>query len=707
MKNKEIFKRELSEYTTTMDPIKNYLESLTKFIEKHKSVDTPTATKLAKEIINKADTTNPIVTYRNRLHNGDREITTDTLTAYLKDSIRNKDIVVPSLTVYDNPKVKKSIHSTFLATTIAGRKIDKGLAAKYKTSGDMERSKYHNILQKVKKIFSNSLSGAYASKSTVLYNPSQHYTLTSMTGAVASIGNAVTESMVAGNKHFRTPEVMFNYVVGLLTGVNLVSIAAVVIRYKLHIPTSDEVMDMLLYSSRNYWTNHEKEAKIKEYLDKLDKYELCALMYVNDMYHLAKYNDDVMRTMLGKISERVTTGSDNPKEDLDNSVEGICNLAHHICMEDIKGMHIDYNDESIASTLKILGSTVKNITNVLSGYATFIKAFFVTDILPIDISNIRGMYRDSIVLSDTDSTCGAYDFWAEWYTGTTALTQEGTAITATVMTFNTQAIDHYIRVFAKNMNIAAKDVGLLKMKSEYFWHMFVPANVSKHYYATTLVVEGVVHPVAELELKGVHLIASKANQEVVKTAHNMMRDIGDTIAGGRPIDPLKYINLVVEKEKWVTERVGAGDLSFFTYAKVRTPDSYKSEDKSKSPYFHYMVWNEAFADKYGQSDPPTYMAIKVSTTINTKRLLREWLESIEDREIAAKLDKVFSDNNKVSYGTALLPFTVINNSGIPDELIPAIDIYRMVVDNLSPLYTVLETLGIYRKPNLLLKDMGY
>ena len=57
------------------------------------------------------------------------------------------------------------------------------------------------------------------------------------------------------------------------------------------------------------------------------------------------------------------------------------------------------------------------------------------------------MLRDSIVLSDTDSTCGSYDKWVNWYYGEDVFHAESIGIAGAIMTINNQIMDHFIKVF--------------------------------------------------------------------------------------------------------------------------------------------------------------------------------------------------------------------------------------------------------------------
>jgi len=705
----DIFKRKPKDYTTNLQPVDNYIKQTATYISRMKDIPYKEAVTSIQKQIKNSDATNPEVKYRYRKDNGDRIIKFDRLTDYIQNTIDSGNIIVPTFSTYDHPDKKMSLHSQFLQVNIDKRKIDKANAFKYKQEGDADKYLHYNTLQKVRKVFNNSLSGAYASMSTIVYHPSNHSTLTSMTRSVASIGNAVSESIIAGNKHFGNPEVTINYVVSIVTNVNMKAVNFTIHKYNLHIPTVDEVMDMILHSSRNYWSDPDKESVIREFLTKLTSDELAAVMYVNDLHHMKKYNNDFIYSMLTDISARKTTGSDDPLKDCNTKVEGVMNLVHHICMDDIVGMNINYKElvTSNPSLLMTLGSTARNISLQLIKYRALFRTFLTTDILPVDIANVRDMLRDAIVLSDTDSTCGSYDKWVEWYYGNPRYDAKAVALSATVMTINTQVIDHNLKILAKNMNVPDERSDLLKMKNEYFWSIFVTANVSKHYFASTRIQEGNVFVKPELELKGVHLIASSIDQSIAKRAHDAMIDITNKLNNGEKISARHYGVMAADIERELLTKIDSGDISIFKKDKIKEVDAYKLDDPTKTPYLHHMLWEDVFSAKYGSPGDPTYMVIKLPTILKSKRKMTEYIDQIPDPDIRSKMGSFMLKYNKTNMGTFRPPISIVGGRGLPSEFIPAIDKRRVVLDNLNIFYIVLENIGLYRKKTMLLSEMGY
>jgi hypothetical protein len=708
VKDEFIFKRDNNEYDINLKPIKEWLNQASTYVSKVNGISKKDAKIEIKNVLKNVKTNNPIVKYKFRKENGDTEIREEKLTDYIKDVLSNGEVIVPSFTTYLHPSVKKSIHADFLSINIAKRKADKHNAFKFKQLGDMDKYLYFNTMQKVRKIFNNSLSGAYASKSTALFNPSAHYTLTSITRSVASIGNAVSESIIAGNKHFKSPEIVINYITAIISNIHENSVEYVLNKYKLYVPTAQDVMDSIIYSSKYYWRDEVAEKKIFSYLQTLTDAERAAVLYTNDLWHLKKHNLDFVKDMLSRLSKKVNQGSVDNIKDLNNSAEGINNLVHHICIEEIQGLSVNYKDleKDNPELLSTLASTARNLTLELQYFKRLFRVFFTTNILPPTIAYIKDMMRDAIVLSDTDSTCGSYDKWVEWYFGAPRFSAEAIGLSAAVMTINTQVIDHNLKLFAKNMNIESSLVELLKMKNEFFWPVFTATNVSKHYFADTLIQEGNVFSKPDLELKGVHLIASAVDQKTVKQIHAMISEIDARVTNGEKISLHHYAKKIADLERELINRVKSGDISIFKKDKIKEANSYKL-GKEKSPYINHMMWEEVFMDKYGSPGKPTYMVIKIPTTLKSNKNLTEFLENIKDHQIKDDLTKFLNKHGKTALGTFRPPVSIVATKGIPEEFIDVIDVNRIVLDSLNAGYLVLESIGFYRKPDKLISEMGY
>jgi len=694
------------DYVMDLNPVKSYVEQASLYISKTKNISLEDAIFKVKNVIKNSDAVDPTVTYYERKDNGDKHESKISLVNFLGTVKKNNESLAPSFTSYLGTDVKDSLHKNFVLINLKSRSVEKKLAKNFKDEGNLEKASYHDVMQKTKKIFNNSLSGAYASKSTILFNPSAHYTLTSITRAVASIGNALTEIMVSGNRHYKDGEVVMNHFAALINGVDRKKVADAVIKFSLKTPTTNDIMEMVKYNTLFYWGSVKTEKLVFDFVEAMDDIDKCIVLYVNDLFHIRKHNEEFMRIFLNKL-HRKRIGAVNPDyKRMEESEEYVMNLVHHICTDEIQGKRIDYKDLPNGVISDIMIATTDGVNDTIKDYEDFIKAFFTSNVMPVDIAYIKEMTRRCIVLSDTDSTCGSYTNWVEWYFGKLVFSPESIALSAAVMTVTTQVIDHFLKTLSGNMNVDPANMHHLAMKNEYFWPVFAPASVSKHYYAGIKVKEGSVYVELERELKGVNFIASNIPVRYQKRLHDMIDTILKKVSENELLDLPFWINVVADIEKEIISSVHKGDVSILKTEKIKDKGAYKLEWE-RSPYYHYELWQQVFADKYSQSEPPQITALKVPTILNTKRKLSDFLENIKDEAIKRKFTDFMTRHPKDSLGTLRLPYTSLAVHGVPDEIKDVINIKRIIKDITAPFILVLGTLGYNLKDDMTLTELGY
>ncbi len=693
------FKNPTIDYAVNMNPINTYMQHMRTYVSKKFNLDIETTNRLIREAVKSNKPKDPKVVFNRKKENGDMERVEDTLKNYLKDVIDGGHIIVPSFTVYNHPSERKSLHAEFLFINVRKRAEDKHKSFEYKQLGNKPMEDYYSTMQKIRKIFNNAVSGAYGSKGSILSNPSGHYTLTSITRSVASIGNMTTESMIAGNKYFRNPEVTINYIVALVNRTNSKAVRSTIDKYGIYIPTVNEVMDMVLYSSRWYWENKPKENIIFDFIKTLNDEERCMVMYCNDLWHFKQYNDKVMREIVESLGMMSTEPVENHGDLVKKAPEGILNLALCICSDLLKGKKFDVGKMQGTEELNSVASTIKKIMEGMDKYWIFFRTFYTTDIMPTSVAYIRDMLRDAIVLSDTDSTCGSYDKWLEWYYGEPTFNAEAVGIANAIMTINTQVMDHHIKILAANMNIDKSMYETLKMKNEFYWSVFIATNVSKHYYAYTEIQEGNTFKESELELKGVHLIASSIKIEIKKLIHQIMKDLLNAIKNKETISLKNYIEKTIEIELGILNGIKSGNISYFKRIPIKGAKSYK-QGPEQSPYQFHLLWERIFADKYGSLGEPPYTFVKVPLVMDNKAKLNEFVDSMVDTDIKLKFKELFERKNLGTYTTIRIPMDIVTRKGIPGEILNYVNTSNIIEDSLYALYMVLETLGFYRKPGM-------
>ena len=107
------------------------------------------------------------------------------------------------------------------------------------------------------------------------------------------------------------------------------------------------------------------------------------------------------------------------------------------------------------------------------------------------------------------------------------------------------------------------------------------------------------------------------------------------------------------------------------------------------------MWQEVFSPVYGVTDEPPYSAYKVPVTLNKKRHIQAWIDSMEDRAIAARMKKFLEDNSIEAMSAILVPMQVAEMRGIPKEIVSAVAEKRAVSQIMGPFYLALGGLGFF------------
>ena len=692
-------------FSNDIYPVDEYIKQATKYISKVMNMEEDVARAEVIKIVKSSNLRNPTTKFYYKQDNGDKIVREEKLTDYIKESIKCGDIIVPSFTTYYSPEKQKSIHAEFMDYNTKRRSIHKKAAFKAKQDGEMDKFLYNDVMQKTMKIFNNSLSGAYASKSTVLRNPSAHYTLTSMTRCVASVGNALTESIVYGNKHFKDANTTFNYLTTIITNYNAKFVQYCIDKFKLHIPTVDEIMESILYSTQWYWQDDVAEKQLRDYIWSMNELDRVAVMYTNDFWHLRMYNEKLIRDFITSTIQKKTDITDDPSifKKIPETLEILTKL---ICYEELRGKNVDYEAFRGTELGFLLCSTATNVLKMFNSFSMLFKTFILTNIMPPTIAYVKEMFRQCIVLSDTDSTCGSYDKWVEWYLGRLSFKDDSIPIVAVIMTINSQAVEHGLRILSKNMNLPKERMEILKMKNEFYWPVFITTNKNKHYFASTAIQEGNVYKEHDLEIKGVHLIASAVDQKVSKAVHAMIKEINSRITNNEQISVLEYVKKVADMERDIIKRIEEGDITIFKKDSIKEEKAYKLS-KEQSPYINHILWQDVFEHKYGSPGSPPYMTIKIPTLLDSNKKTVEYINNIEDTYIRNGLLEFMSKYKKNNFGTFRPPLTIVGSKGLPKELINCIDKDRIVMDNLNSAYLVLEAIGFYKKEDKILSKLGY
>ena len=671
----------------------------------------------------------PTIEFLRRTENGDRELEKVSLNNYLIETIKSQEIMAPTLTTYTNPKIKESLLVRYIDGNVKKRGVAKKamfaaeaevasleeeilklkdapepevIPFKLKQTAAATRAFFEDIAQRNTKLSNNAISGAHASPSTPLYNQTSHSTLTSNCRLTSGYGNANNEKLLSGNRHYWCPEVVLNNIVSITRHTDYPLLEAVMNKYGLYYPEPEDVIDIILYSSDMYWHNREKMNYITSLVNKLNKYQRAAFVYTGDLFHVMKFNDEFMRTYIRSLSTKIEITDKSqyklPKPAIElvhELPEDIMNLAHQICAKEMKSRGKDYKKMAGTLELDTLVSTAFHVADVITEYADFQRFIMVSDNVPASISHFPTSIRRSALTSDTDSTIFTVQDWVIWDNhGEIKFDDKAVALASTMIFLASQAIIHVLARMSKNAGFIDERMYQVAMKNEFFFPVFVPTNVAKHYYAIMSAQEGNVYKDYKMEIKGVHLKSSNVPKSIMGEASQLMEDIARTVASDKKLSIVQIQKRIAKQEHLIYAGLKRGDRMYFRLGEIKNPAGYAKE-KEHSPYLYHMFWEECMAPKYGSYGEPPYQVLRVATRLTNPSLTAEWLKEMKDREMAERIARWMVKYGKKELPSMQIPVAVTLVHEMPEEVQSAMNARKIVADLSKVFYLVMETLGVH------------
>lgn len=706
------FVLEKTDYKRDLSFLRHTVEDVTKFLSVMSGDSEEKCAQFVKESLRPGgifEFKDPRIVYLERNEWGDRQEKEGTLLEYLTDSIKNDELIAPTLTTYLPTKEKKSLLVDFVDENVAIRSRAKKQMFAAAMRGDKDTEIFKNSEQSNAKISNNSISGGHVSTSTPLNNKTAHSTLTSNCRSTSGYGNANNEKMLSGNRHYHTPHIAINNIISIANRTDMKKLKAVMDKYNMHYPTPKEAYDCVMFSAQLYWKSKKASQVIAELLEKISPIERAAFVYIGDLFHIALHNDKLVRDFIGGLSTPCFKHYDHPKKVVKENREEFISLAcqlHPALMKDLteeekkknqKGVQVGTLDESKEidhHRLCHIAATMENIRDVLESHRDFIDCFFVSDNVPASLSFFPTSIRRSALTSDTDSTIFTVQDWVQWKCGRMVVDDETNGVAAAMIFLAAEAITHILARMSANFGIETERIHQVAMKNEFKFDVFVPTQVGKHYFAYIGCQEGNLYIEYDMEIKGVHLKSSNVPAHVMKKAEGLMQEIMDLAAKGKSFPITRILNLIANIEKEIIASALRGEPTYFRSQQIKPANSYTLAAE-RSPFQHYMFWQDCLSGKYGELPPPPYSVSKVAVNLPNQTAIVNWINSIEDVNVRERLIKWNAKAKKNSIGAFLLPQSKLAEFGIPEEIVKAMDSRRLVLDITMVFYLILETLGYY------------
>lgn len=636
---------------------------------------------------------------------GDREERKMPIDQLFKNVIEKSIVSAPSLTFYLPEHVRRSKLADFTEKNVARRAEVKNEMYAASAAGNKVLAINKKNEQNALKTLNNGSSGAFSSPYTILYNQSAHSVLTSTCRTATSFGNAANERLFSGNRHYDTPSRVIDHYLSIITLTDFAEFKRCVDTYNLHLPSVDEIMAMVRYSSDMYFHTATGIELIRSFVANTTPLERAAFMYMGDFYHLAKYNDAFMRGFIGALIAEKEVVDITDWDAAEKTVDGdmrivVAQLRTDIVppgksFGDVKKRDEDTNvampwDEQ--GDYKTLLSTALYLQQTIGEYALLIKTILTNKNVPMNIACMPNMIRRTGVVSDTDSTMLSAQWWAQWYAGQTH-GELATRVSDAMIYIATQHLRHLMATMSVNMGMAKKRIFLYAMKNEYKFASFALTTKAKHYFSIITGQEGQLKTDPELEVKGVSLRTSNIPPKVMNEFKKTIRELCIKVANGEKINLIELLQRVAAIEHEVVSSIDAGSGEYLKTTNIKDRSAYSDDDEKN--YHYHRFYNEVFGERYGYLDEPPYDAYKLPVNLESKTAILDWIESIKDPVIKANAQRWFESTNYRKYRTLIIPEQLINTFGLPPDLATVTNKRRSAFQTVEPYYHILECLGVF------------
>lgn len=694
------FLEDLDNYKRDIEPLQAAIEQTALYLSRTRNLDYQKCLDFVKKEMSESGSVkivDPTVQYLARQKNGDRAKRTCKFSEYLNFVISNEMIMVPTMTVYFNPHQRKSYLAEYVDLNVALRDVHKKLMFDAMEKGNIQKMQFEDNNQSVAKYKNNSVSGAQVSPFNPLYNKSGHSTLTSTCRTTTSYANANNEWFLMGNRHYWQPNVVLAHLTATLKYTNMEDVRNVIETFSLHIPTVDQTMDVIKWSSRFYWTGRRYYDEIRRYVETFSDIERAAFVYVGDLHHLALYNDEFVRGMFTDFSMRAAAPAENPKHELSQVDEDIVVLSTLLCSSLMKARKLkSVLEDGDMETYGIVAATARHVKETLEKYRILIEGLWRPAVLPPSIAYIPGIKRRAVITSDTDSTIFTTQRWTLWYNDGEYFTDKCYDIGYTTTYLTSQMVKHKLAQMSANIGMVKEHLFRTEMKNEFYFPTFTLTNMAKHYFAFQSAQEGLILKQLKAEIKGVNMRDSTVPVEVMSRAKQYMEDLMLGVMKENTVTLDSLLKPINDIECKIFDDLTKGGFNYLKAIQVKDLESYIQKDDAPNIQ-HHRFWNEVFGPKYGHAPEPPYNAVRVSVDIPNKKFLQVWIEGIEDVELAERLKDWVVRNQKSYMTTMVLPLANLEVHDIPAEILTVIHERKIVSNIMNAFYITLESAGIHMK----------
>lgn len=715
------FSKPYSEYTRELSPVEQYRERMIDGLVRSTGCTLEAATNIVEDAIIESGYEALNCTYTQKQPDETRAVVTKPMVQYLKGVEVSDFVMAPTLTTFYPRRLRKSLITGEIVAGMTKRKGVKRQAQLDKLAGNITAATIGKGLQNAIKVFINSWSGATQSAFNPFYCKSTHPVLTSMCRISTAIATAMVERALAGKRYYFEPHKVTEDLMLTIAKCPREQIKAAQMEYDLHVPTVDELLDIVRASYKYYWWDESKEETFLPLMNSLDDVERMAFAYSGDFYHLFKYNHKLISKFLNNVTNinpdtlptAIIKEINGSAGDISKAIgKDERDLLANLVGSEIAGVVLEaaidpesnkYRGEEFSNLVYRIAS---NITLYMDSFAPMISAFFRTDILPIDLGKQDNAIRKTVPLGDTDSTVYTTKHINKLHYGCNSFGTEQEPVANFCIYLINGMIEHGLGSFTGQLGVEDEFRTKLIMKNEFGFPSLMLTNVAKHYMGYKKTEEGLVYDKLEFERKGVRLHAGKLNDDAREQLHAWAERTMVELNSNKLIDRGELVDMILDIEGDIEASLTRTEGAYYNRVRMKPLAEYSRPQSQE--YGKHVFWNKVFGEKYGfapENEP--YMAYKCSLKFNGR--VSTWVETLTPeqqrgyKEYLAYIEK--DDKHVPTFIT--IPMDVYKLKSTPTELLDLVDREKVAKTSTDAHLLHLSSLGIildYSKQQLKLSD---
>ncbi len=619
--------------------------------------------------------------------------------------LSEKYIVAPNGVFYKPPYQTQSIISKMMIDKLAERKKIKKIQLQAEGTGDDVLAKRCWFQQATIKINCNSLPGGFASAYNIFYCKAGYNVITATARWMIARAYTICEQLLGGNFAWFSVGELINFITIVLRHMPPVDdIQRAIKKYKLKKPTKDMLQTFYVDTLKQYVPTEQLQLdNLFKLLDTLTQDEIIFLYYYGNLRHIIWDNETIFKPYIKHLFNVADVVVDNTvtKDDafnIDETVTTLVTVAFasdlgNYGLVDICNDHPEYIPKLVAYS-KVTEKKLKALTLLME---TFINT---TADIP-DIQHKPMTWRNTTIVSDTDSVIFTAAAWDDWYRGVSLnVNNESYQISSLVVYWLHHSVVYALKRFSVAIGVTGNDVSRLAMKNEFLYPVMMIFDAKKTYVGIQKVKEGVILPKPKADVKGQSLRGSSICSDALEFSESLMvKKILEPVMEGA-ISGDQLIQYVVDFEKRITQSILDRDMTFLKITSLKSEKDYKNP-LSTSAYKAWDFWQKVFAADYGDLHPPT--KVKVFEITQPTAEYFEWLEK-ESPKLYKRFRKYIEEKKQLPNQLIINPTEVL----LPKEMVQLVNIRAVIWHNIQPTYDTLNRVNISvgcEKHKLLLSDV--